>query len=202
MDGFATPASGTPTRPRGRRGRRLALGLFTLAVAWLAAMALPRRTSTPSCPDPEILVYKNESTLELVCAGAVTRSMPATFGWNPVGPKEREGDGKTPEGTYRISSKQTNARFHRFLGVSYPNAKDLEHARSMGIASPGGAIGIHGTEEKRAALARLWIHFAHATDAARVWGPTEGCIALTNEDVGAVFDAVPLGTKVVISASR
>jgi murein L,D-transpeptidase YafK len=202
MDGFATPASGTVRRSRTRRGRWVALGIFALAVASLATMALPHATSTPSCADPEIRIYKSESTLELVCAGAVTRSMPVTFGWNPVGPKEREGDGKTPEGIYRISSKQRNDRFHRFLGVSYPNAKDLEHARSMGITSPGGAIGIHGTEEKRAALARLWIRFAHATEAAKVWGPTEGCIALTNEDVEALFDAVPVGTKVVIAAAR
>ena len=61
----------------------------------------------------------------------------------------------------------------------------------MGIASPGGGIGIHGTEERQAALARIWIRLAHATSAARVWGPTEGCIALTNEDVDALFDAVP-----------
>jgi len=177
----------------------LALGV-TLGAG--AALAVPGANGAPSCSQPEIRVFKDESLLELVCSGKVTRSMPVTFGKNPVGPKEREGDEKTPEGTYRISSKVKNELFHRFLGVSYPNEKDIERAKAKGIAHPGSGIGIHGTEESLADLGRLWIRFAHATGAGRVWGPTEGCIALTNEDVEALFEVVPVGTKVVIQAAR
>jgi murein L,D-transpeptidase YafK len=207
MSGYTTPASGTSSGTETRR-RRWAPLLFlgaglplALALAWVGSLALPRATPTPSCSQPEIRIYKSEGVLELVCAGTVARSMPATFGPNPIGPKQREGDGRTPEGTYRVSSKLKN-HFHRFLGVSYPNEKDLERARALGINNPGGAIGIHGVDDEKAALSRLWIRFAQATDLARFWGPTAGCIALTNEDVEALFEVVPVGTKVVIAASR
>jgi len=207
MYGYTTPASAASKGPaETRRGRHALLFLggalaIALGFAWVASLAIPRATTTPSCAQPEIRVFKRESVLELICAGTVTRSMPATFGPNPIGPKEREGDGRTPEGTYRVSVKVKN-HFHRFLGVSYPNEQDLERARALGIKNPGGAIGIHGVDDERAPLSRLWIRFAHATDLARVWGPTAGCIALTNEDVEVLFDAVPIGTKIVIAGSR
>jgi murein L,D-transpeptidase YafK len=165
-------------------------------------MADPGSNAAPICAKAEIRIFKDEGTLELVCAGTVSRSYPVTFGGSPMGPKEREGDQKTPEGTYRVSSKLKDERFHRFLGVSYPNVEDMKHAKANGISNPGGGIGIHGTRERQAALARAWIRFAHATGAVSTWGPTDGCIAMTNEDVEALFDAVPVGTRITIFATR
>jgi len=140
--------------------------------------------------------------LELLCSGTVSRSMPVTFGARPVGPEEREGDERTPEGTYRVSFKLKSDHFDRFLGVSYPNDEDLRRAKANGISKPGGGIGIHGTTGSRAALARAWIRFASVAGVASVWGPTDGCIALTNEDVEALYEIVPVGTRVVIAATR
>jgi murein L,D-transpeptidase YafK len=168
-----------------------------VALAWPAGA----RGEEP-CRAPEIHIYKREGALELICDGAVRRTMAATFGANPVGPKEREGDERTPEGTYRVASKVKDERFHRFLGVSYPNEEDRRRAAEEGITKLGGGIGIHGTRAKLSVLSRMWTRLASATGLAGVWGPTDGCIGVTNEDVEELFKAVPVGTKIVIAPAR
>ncbi len=167
------------------------------ALAWPTAA----ESATP-CASAEIRVFKREGELDLVCGGKATRTMPATFGASPVGPKEREGDERTPEGTYTIASKTKSDRFHRFLAVSYPNDEDRRRAKEKGIAHLGGGIGIHGVRKDLASPARAWTRFARATGMAGVWGPTDGCVALVNEDVEALYDAVPAGARVTIAASR
>lgn len=149
----------------GRARRRWIFGLSaTLVGAGLLVLAWPGSAdSAPSCEAPAIAVYKKEGRLELFCNGELRRGMAATFGANPVGHKEREGDERTPEGSYTISSKVKSDRFYRFLGISYPNAEDKKRAREKGIEKPGGGIGIHGTAQKLATIARMWTRFASAT---------------------------------------
>jgi murein L,D-transpeptidase YafK len=154
------------------------------------------------CPSPEIRVYKREGELELWCGGAVARTMPATFGANPIGPKIQEGDERTPEGAYTVSSKTVSTRFHRFLAVSYPNDADRARARASGVTRLGGGIGIHGTTPELAAPARAWTRFARAAGIAGVWGPTDGCIGVANEDVELLYATVPIGARITIAASR
>jgi murein L,D-transpeptidase YafK len=154
------------------------------------------------CASPEIKVYKKEGELELWCSGARARTMAATFGASPLGPKEREGDEKTPEGVYSIRSKTKSERFDRFLAISYPNDEDLRRAKEKGIAHPGGGIGIHGVRANLAGPARAWTRFARTSGLSGVWGPTDGCIGLANEDVEALYEVVPAGTRVTIAPSR
>ena len=182
--------------------RRASFGLV-LVVGGLAALAWPRAAeSAAPCASPELRVFKREGELELVCGGKVTRTMPATFGASPIGPKEREGDERTPEGTYTITGKTKSDRFHRFLAVSYPNDDDRRRAKENGITKLGGGIGIHGVRKDLASPARAWTHFARATDMAGVWGPTDGCVGLVNEDVEVLYEVVPTGARVTISPSR
>lgn len=159
-------------------------------------------TAVGPCREPSIRIYKAEGQLELRCSGLLRRTFPATFGANPVGPKEREGDERTPEGSYRITSKVASARFHRFMGISYPNTEDRARARAKGIRRIGGGIGIHGTRADLAAAARTWTRIASATGLAGVWGPTDGCIGLSNEDVETLYRQVAVGTPVSIHAKR
>lgn len=164
----------------------------------LLAIPMAGEARLPACARPEIVVRKGDGALDLYCAGQKTFTFPATFGANPVGPKEREGDERTPEGIYRIDSKRESKRFYRFLGVSYPNVDDLNRARAKGIKKPGGAIGIHGSDPRLAGLARAWIRLANAAGLQKLWGPTDGCIGLTNEDVDVLHALVPVGAKVTI----
>lgn len=185
------------------RSRRVAITasclLVSLCVTVGCAYAQVRASrSAGRCERPSIFVDKSDGVLELRC-GATTRArFEATFGANPVGPKRREGDERTPEGRYRVNVRVSTARFHRFLGVSYPNSDDLRASRALGVARPGGGIGIHGVTRSRSALARAWIHVAHDLGLQSTWGPTDGCIALANEDIEYLYDRAPVGTPIEI----
>jgi murein L,D-transpeptidase YafK len=186
--------------PRPRRWKGLLLVALVLGVVTLVALFLPPAgfAKPASCDEAEILIRKKDAELQLICGGKPFRTFSATFGANPVGQKEREGDERTPEGVYRISSKSESERFHRFLGISYPNTDDLARARKNGIEKPGGGIGVHGTKPRLATLARAWIRLSSATGLGKLWGPTDGCIGLANEDVAVLYVLVPVGAKVTI----
>jgi murein L,D-transpeptidase YafK len=178
--------------------RPLLVLLPVAALALAVTVPAPVESAPATCKRPEVVVRKAAGTVELLCAGQVRSTFAATFGAQPVGPKEREGDEKTPEGSYRIVSKLQTPRFHRFLAIDYPNADDRRRARARGIQRPGSGIGLHGVERRLAPAARAWTRIAHATGLHRLWGPTDGCVGLTNEDVDALWAAVPVGTKVLI----
>lgn len=191
-----------PRMKRLRKAHWIAVTLIALSIS-ASALGWPSQKATPLvCKAPSIHVWKREGVLELHCDGNLARQMGATFGQNPQGPKEREGDERTPEGAYRISSKVKSERFHRFLGVSYPNEEDLRRAKQKGIEKPGFGIGIHGTTQKLAPLARAWIRVARATGLVSKIGPTDGCIGVDNQDVEALYSLVPVGTPVFIAPQR
>ena len=104
-----------------------------------------------------------------------------------MGPKEQQGDLKTPEGDYKIDWKQEQSRFHLALHVSYPNSADRARARERGV-NPGGSIMIHGLEQKYSYLGALHRQFD--------W--TDGCIAVTNAEIEEIWKLVPVGTRVEI----
>ncbi|MDI1429108.1 L,D-transpeptidase family protein [Polyangium sorediatum] len=187
-------------RPRPLPKRPILLAALVLAAVALLVLFLPPSSlaKPASCEKPAIVVRKKDAALDLHCGEKLFHTFSATFGAQPVGQKEREGDERTPEGVYRITSKSESERFHRFLGISYPEPVDLARAKKNGIDKPGGGIGIHGTKRKLAALARAWIRLSSATGLGQVWGPTDGCIGLANEDVDVLYALVPVGTKVTI----
>lgn len=58
-----------------------------------------------------------------------------SLGSDPIGHKQREGDGRTPEGIYKIDFKHPGSRFHLALRVSYPSAADSDGARRRRAAT-------------------------------------------------------------------
>jgi len=94
------------------------------------------------------------------------------LGRNPVGHKEFEGDKKTPEGIYTINDKNPNSGYYKNLGVSYPNAQDIENAKKLGKPA-GGDIKIHGIRNYCGIIGK----FQRWAD----W--TYGCIAPTNREM-------------------
>ncbi len=134
-----------------------------------------------------ILIEKRDRRLSLISKDKVLRSYKIALGGNPNGPKERIGDGKTPEGTYVIDSRNRDSRYHLSLHISYPNEKDKKRARELGV-SPGGNIMIHGLKNGFS-----WVGESHtAVD----W--TEGCIAVTDEEIEEIAQSVPNGAIVEI----
>ncbi len=135
----------------------------------------------------KILIEKKARRLTLIAKGESIKTYKIALGGNPVGPKERQGDGKTPEGTYVIDSRNSDSRFHLSLHISYPNERDRKRAKELGV-SPGGNIMIHGIKNGFG-----WVGDAH-TDVD--W--TKGCIAVTDEEIEEMEKVAPNGTVVEI----
>lgn len=157
---------------------RLLIGLL---VAPLFAFAADRPQAD------KIIVIKSARTMTLFSGGKIIKTYKVALGAVPLGPKQLEGDHKTPEGNYTIDAKNPQSQFHLALHISYPNAADRERARRLG-ARPGGAIMIHGLPKAFAYLGAL-----HRQ---RDW--TDGCIAVTNAEIEEIWKLAPVGTLVEI----
>ena len=123
----------------------------------------------------------------MVSKGKVLKTYKIALGGNPIGPKERQGDNKTPEGTYVIDSRKRDSRYHLSLHISYPNEKDKKRAKQLGV-SPGGDIMIHGIKNGFS-----WVGDLHTEID---W--TKGCIAVTDEEIEEIARLAPIGTIVEI----
>jgi len=134
-----------------------------------------------------VVVRKSERRLDLMRAGRVLRSFRIALGLRPSGHKEREGDYRTPEGSYRLIRRNPRSDFFLSMEVSYPNAQDVAHAQSM-RAKPGGAIMIHGWPNTPRKSAE---YYANAD-----W--TDGCIAVKNSDMVEIWLSTPLDTPIDI----
>jgi len=138
-------------------------------------------------PADKVIIEKKERRLTLLSKGEVIKTYKIALGGDPVGPKERQGDNKTPEGTYIIDSRKGDSDYHLSLHISYPNEKDKMRAKELSV-SPGGDIMIHGIKNGFS-----WVGTSHTEVD---W--TKGCIAVTDGEMEEIFKLVPNGTIVEI----
>jgi len=142
-------------------------------------------------PDGEqadlVAVFKAERRLTISRAGSVLKTYRVALGFAPEGHKEREGDGRTPEGAYTIDARNPRSAFHLSLRVSYPDDKDKARAASRGVP-PGGDIYIHGQPNE---LPEVPVDHPN-----RDW--TTGCIAVTDAEMREIWSLVTTGARVVI----
>jgi murein L,D-transpeptidase YafK len=129
-----------------------------------------------------ILVFKEERRMYLMHHDEVLRDYDIGLGFNPVGHKQREGDGRTPEGDYFIDRRNPNSEFHLSIGISYPEPHERMAASEAGV-DPGGDIFIHG---------RPWEYRKGGRD----W--TAGCIAVSNREMEEIYAMVKNGTPISI----
>jgi L,D-peptidoglycan transpeptidase YkuD (ErfK/YbiS/YcfS/YnhG family) len=134
-----------------------------------------------------IRIEKSTRRLMLISQGEVLKSYKIALGGNPIGPKERQGDNKTPEGTYVIDARNRDSRFHLSLHISYPNERDKKRANELGVP-PGGDIMIHGIKNG----------FSRVGDAHAGVDWTKGCIAVTDQEIEEIDKLAPNGTIVEI----
>ncbi|HEX4488946.1 MAG TPA: L,D-transpeptidase family protein [Terriglobales bacterium] len=135
----------------------------------------------------KVLVQKKDRTLTLLVNGKVLKTYKVALGENPIGPKTRQGDHKTPEGTYVLDRRNAASQYHRALHISYPNAQDRAQAKKQNV-SPGGDVFVHGLPNGYG-----WIGKEH-----RLKDWTDGCIAVTNEEIEEIWRLVPDGTAIEI----
>jgi murein L,D-transpeptidase YafK len=146
-------------------------------------------TSPESIPHADtVIIYKHSRTLELKRGDMILKRYQISLGRNPIGPKEMEGDNKTPEGKYLIDAHKENSGYHRALHLSYPSELQKRNAAIRGV-EPGSAIMIHGLPNGLGWLGNLHRWFD--------W--TRGCIALTNAEIEEVYNAVADGTPVIVN---
>ncbi len=134
-----------------------------------------------------ILIVKSTRMMTLFSGRDLLKTYKVALSRVPVGPKERTGDHKVPEGDYIVDAKNTHSRFHLALHISYPNAADRARARKLGV-NPGGNIEIHGLPDEYVWLGSV----QHHVD----W--TDGCIAVTNPEIEEIYRLVLVGTPVTI----
>ncbi len=153
-------------------------------------LILSTGTATAQAPLnlPEIdhlVVRKAERSMDLIAAGRVVHTIEGIqLGDAPVGHKQFQGDERTPEGRYTLDYDNPNSSFHLSLHISYPNAQDIAYARAQG-RDPGGLVFIHGQP--------------NALPAGRMPGDwTDGCIAVSNDEIEVLWEAVPNGTVIDI----
>ena len=129
-----------------------------------------------------VLVLKSQRQLLIIRKRIILKSLPISMGSVPVGKKQYENDGKTPEGIYNLNSKWVrNDKYYKSFVISYPNDKDKAFAKSKGL-NPGKGVMIHGTKPGKLS--------------GKDW--TAGCIALANKDMDTLFKYVASGTVIEI----
>ena len=135
----------------------------------------------------KIVIEKSKRTMTLLRGDEVLKTYKVALGGQPVGAKDRQGDHKTPEGSYSVDRKIPNSQFHRALHLSYPSVADRQNAVKLGVR-PGGDVEIHG----------LGAEFGFVGSAHRLHDWTDGCIAVTNEEIDEIWPLVEVGTPVEI----
>lgn len=193
-----------------------------LVIRWILAISValvclmgndyPMKTSVANQPvqkrgalklplkDPRIVVIKGRRLLELYSDGAVVRTYRVGLGLNPVDDKKRQGDRATPEGDFYIFTKNNKSAYYLSLGISYPNVEDAERGlrdRLISRAQHNAIVNAIrrkiGPPQNTALGGDIYIH---GNGAGSDW--TWGCVALENEDIRELYDAVRVGTLVTI----
>ncbi|WP_312968155.1 L,D-transpeptidase family protein [Acinetobacter gerneri] len=142
-------------------------------------------------PITELRVYKSKRILELVSHDQIIRTYPMRLGFDPLGHKKQEGDGKTPEGRYSLDWRNPNSAFYKSFHISYPNEQDKAQAKARGV-SPGGDVMIHGPTTSKINNLPEMMNYLPQKD----W--TFGCIAIRNVDIDELWTLVDDHTPIII----
>jgi murein L,D-transpeptidase YafK len=160
--------------------------VLTGLILFLCGMGPVQAVDKPLHAD-RVVVLKKERTLQLLSQGKVIKAYKIALGGDPVGPKTRQGDHKTPEGLYVLDARNAHSQFYRSIHISYPSERDRAGAKKSAVA-PGGAVFVHGLPNGYG-----WIGAGHR---AKDW--TDGCIAVTDEEIDEIWLAVGNGTPIEI----
>lgn len=148
----------------------------------------------------KIVVKKAERKLYLYEKDSLIKTYKIALGLVPIGKKEKQGDRKTPEGDYFITSKNEHSSYYLSLGISYPNIADAERGLKANLITKKvyntivSAQKHHRIPPQNTALGGDV--FFHGNGTSRDW--TWGCVALEDSDVKELFEKIPIGTPVRI----
>lgn len=162
--------------------------MVALIVAIVALMESSTQQALPANAKADhVVVMKSQRVLLLMSGEKILKSYKISLGGDPVGPKAQEGDHKTPEGMYILDRRNAKSRFYRSMHISYPDEKDQVRAARLGV-SPGGDVFVHGLPNGFG-----WLGKTHLL---MDW--TDGCIAVSDQEMDELWRAVPDGTPIEI----
>lgn len=160
--------------------------IFTSVNSWSKKVESSKHIFIPiDCIIDSLVVQKAERKLIVYSKGIKIKEYQIALGSQPVGKKQFEGDGKTPEGLYFIDAKSTVSKFYKNLNISYPNSEDIALANAVGKAV-GGDIKIHGLPNdinEKDYIISDW---------------TMGCIGVTNTEIDELFSHIKLGSPILL----
>lgn len=154
----------------------------------------------PKLADPKLVIKKKARTLEVFDGPTLVKTYGVVLGSTPEGDKEIEGDGKTPEGEFYIFTKNAESKFYLSLGLSYPGIEDAKRGLNDKLISQDeyDAI-VQAVKDKKMPPQNTKLGgeiYIHGGGTIADW--TQGCVALRNEEIKELFDAIPVGTAVTI----
>ena len=171
--------------------------ITTLAVVCVIGVNLWLQTPIDQ---PRIIVYKQARKLELYSGKNLMRTYRVGLGFNPVADKQREGDGATPEGEFYVFVKNNKSAYYLSLGISYPNVEDADRGLRDGLITKAQHAAILDAIRKKKAPPQYTklggLIYIHGNGAGSDW--TLGCVALENNEMKELYDAVTTGTPVTI----
>lgn len=179
--------------------------LFGEQIAATVAQVRAERDANPSDKLPaleklSVVIEKNKRELRVYDADKLIKTYRVALGFAPTGDKAKQGDGRTPEGVYRIAVKNPQSRFYLSLGLNYPNAADARQGLRDKLISQAEHDAIVEADKNNKLPAQntalggeIYIHGGGVEDD---W--TWGCAALRDEEIKELFDALPLGTPILI----
>ena len=154
----------------------------------------------PILEKPYLVVKKKERKLELFDDKILIRTYKIGLGFAPEGDKEKQGDGKTPEGEFFIFTKNPKSSFYLSLGVSYPSIDDAKRGLEQNtITQKEHDSIVKAINNKQMPLQKTKLGgeiYIHGNGSATDW--TWGCIALDDADMKELFNAIPIGTYIKI----
>lgn len=174
--------------------------LFAFAGTAVFFLVSGQRKINGPMENARIVVRKSERKLFLYDKDELVRTYNIVLGFAPNGDKSVEGDGKTPLGEFYVAVKNPNSKFTLSLGLSYPNLAAAERGlREKLITREQYDAIIKALSENKmppqdTALGSYI--YIHGGGTAKDW--TEGCVALDDAQIAELFEAVPVGAKVVV----
>jgi murein L,D-transpeptidase YafK len=161
--------------------------VLTGLVVWLLCGLGLAQTTAAALRADRVVVLKKERTLQLISHGKVIKAYKVALGGDPIGPKTEQGDHKTPEGIYVLDFRNAHSQFYKAIHISYPSGRDRLAARKKGVP-PGGDVFVHGLPNGYG-----YVGVAH-----RLKDWTDGCIAVTNQEIDEIWKSVADGTPIEI----
>ena len=193
-----------PPPSRGNPRRSTAVRSPMRLLILLVCLLSPPSLAEPPLPELQaplkLVVKKAERVVEVYSAGVLARSYPVGLGFAPEGDKERQGDGKTPEGRFTVARRVPKSQYYKAWLLDYPRPEDAARGEAAGLVDARTAkriVDAHAAGKVPPQYTELGgLIELHGRGSGSDW--TLGCVALDDAAIDELWPHVRVGTEIVI----